>query len=92
MRWGEIFLELILGDGVAAGLLAPGWDGYPFPAEATGHPRRAQQERESSGLQLGLHLTSIPCSELKLTPGPARCPDVPLSSCLLQEAHWLPTA
>ena len=70
-----------------------------FPAQALsmplgvgGHPRRAQQERESSGLQLGLHLTSIPCSELKLTPGPARCPDVPLSSCLLQEAHWLPTA
>ena len=46
MRWGEIFLELILGDGVASGLLPPGWDGYPFPAEATGHPRRAQPPGE----------------------------------------------
>ena len=50
-HWGqyggvEIFLELIVGNGVASGLLPPGWDGYQFPAETTGHPRRAQPPRE----------------------------------------------
>ena len=35
-------MELIVGDGVASALVPPGWDGYLIPAEATGHPRRAQ--------------------------------------------------
>ena len=37
-----------------------------------GRTRRGRQQREASGLQPGLCLTSIPCSELKPMPGPAR--------------------
>lgn len=47
------------------------------------------RERASLGLLLGFSLTSVLSSEVKLMPGPARCPGIPLRGHLLQHDRQL---